>query len=148
MAEDRRIVMGDRTYELDLWAVADGDVWAFRLLQLAMVGAGATDESETVSMGKLLESVKPEDFIAFRDACLKYTSLVERAEDGEELVRELSKSREAMRGRYADTLAILTAHIQHEFAPFLISAGTILGGGKKKAAAKPGGSSSPGTSTG
>lgn len=157
MSEARRISIGDRTYELASWAPADGDRWAFRLLQLLTVSAqGAKapkleegDEATEgeLSAGKLLERITPEDFLAFRDVAFKYTLLVEYTEDGEELVRELAKAREAMRGRYLDTLAILREHILFEFAPFLLSAGKIISGGSE-ASKVAGGSRSRRTSTG
>lgn len=168
--EPRRIDgAGGRVYELSSWAPADGDEWAFRLLRLLTAASGkvkkpaspaeadepeigadeADGSDDEFSMNTILEMVSPEDFLRFRDACFKYTSVVETDVDGEELVRELTRNREAMRGRYLETTQILVAHIKHEFSPFLLSVGKVLGGGGKVAAkGKANGSSSRTPSTG
>lgn len=125
----------DRTYALRSWSTTDGDVWAFRLMAIAV--SNASDGDEEGAAARLMTAVTEKDFVAFRDACLKYTDVVEVDEEtGEDLVRPLSKNREVLRGKYFDLFSIMKGHIAHEFSPFLSSLGRLLGGdaGAKKAA--------------
>lgn len=134
MSEERRITVEDRTYGLRSWSTTDGDVWAFRLMALAV--SNASDDQDGAA-ARLMTAITEKDFVAFRDACLKYTDIVEiHEETGEELVRPLAKNREALRGKYFDLFSIMKGHIGHEFSPFLNSLGRLLvaDAGTKRAA--------------
>lgn len=124
----------DRTYGLRSWSTTDGDVWAFRLM--AIVVSNVSEGAEQGDAARLMSAVTEKDFTSFRDACLKYTDVIEVDENGDELVRPLAKNREALRGKYFDLFSIMKGHIAHEFSPFLNSLGRLLvaDAGTKKAA--------------
>jgi hypothetical protein len=113
---ERKVEVEGRHYRLRSWSVGVGQTWAFKLTRIAM-GAGTT-ESEPAAVASLLERVTVDEFGAFRDACLRFTDLVERDADGEELVLDLSKNPTRLEGRYLDLYAIMEGHLVHEFGPF------------------------------
>lgn len=115
--QDRVVDVDGRQYRLRPWVTKDGQIWAFRLTKIAMAVAGAIG-SEHAAVASLLERVTDEQFGAFRDACLRYTDLLERDTDGAELVVDLAKSPGRLEGKYLDLYAIMEGHITHEFGPF------------------------------
>jgi hypothetical protein len=128
----RRLEIEGRTYELRPWTPADGEPMSFRLLKIAVGVGGAEDDVNSV-----LARVTEKDFADLRDLVVRYTDIVTRdPSTGEELVRPLARHREELAGRYQDLLALVVAHLQHEFGPFFSSLPTVLGSvfGKTKRA--------------
>lgn len=118
----RRIEVEGRVYELRAWTPQDGEPMAFRLLRLAATGA----EGDGISA--VLAQVSDKDFADLRDLALKYTDAVSRdPSTGEDLIVPLLRSREALRGRYQDLIAIIVGHLEHEFGPFFSSLPTLFG---------------------
>ena len=130
MDEERKIEVEGRAYRLRPWLAKDGQMWAFKLTRIALASAGAL-ESEQVALASLLDRVTVEEFTAFRDVCLRYTDLVERDEDGAELVLDLTKSPARLEGRYLDLFAIMEGHLTHEFGPFFAGLLARLGAQKE-----------------
>lgn len=137
MDEERTVEVDGRQYRLRAWTVKDGQVWAFKLTKIAMAAAGVLG-SEQTAVASLLERVTDEQFVAFRDACLRFTDLVEHDADGAELVLDLTKNPGRLEGRYLDLYAIMEGHITHEFGPFFDGLRRRLEeAGQKAAKAKP-----------
>ena len=136
--EQERVVDVDgQQYRLRAWATKDGQAWAFKLIKIATAVAGAIG-SEQTALASLLERVTDEQFSGFRDACLRYTDLLERdAADGAELVIDLAKSPARLEGKYLDLYAIMEGHITHEFGPFFDGLRRRNADAARKAATKP-----------
>lgn len=123
-----RKTIGGRTYELRPWGYEDGERWVIELARVALAGmesARTSPDAMQLASG-LLAEVKPETFAAFRATCCKYTSLVTREDDESETVIQLNAAVH-LRGRYADALELIAAHIEREYADFFGELGDLLG---------------------
>lgn len=121
--DERRVTFGDRTYELRPWSVDDGQEWAMRFARFVAAATGG--------VSAVMHAITDRDWRELCAVAFKYTQIVERDDNGNELVHPLTKRREAMRGRWSDIARLVRAHVEVEFSGFFADLPDIINVGEE-----------------
>jgi hypothetical protein len=126
MTREKRIAIGEATYELTPWRFEDASLWAFRFLRwVGMVGGLVGNaKSDLEALMAVIAVLKESDFIALRDQVVKQTRLVTPENPNETIPLDAQVH---LSGRLLVLVALIRAHLEGEFAPFFDGLGSVLG---------------------
>ncbi len=128
--EPTRLEIDDRVYLLKRWGYEDAELWAFRFAKIGIGGMVISNGSINGAVLASLDLLEEARFIELRVVCARYTMLV-----GEREPIPLNP-KVHLQGRLGDLIAIIKAHIEQEFTPFLTSVTALLGAPAEAAAEK------------